>query len=144
MNNPLKSITVVGDITHIKELSYKLCPDYFDINSGVWEVALSDIALSFTGSGVLFDSVYEVSSNLVQGFYYPEKKTLTKNNVILGRFQVFSDRLKLLANFGSPKWFVVNNQPSEIKLFFKRWPEKKSLSEPGFQVSVNLLLRRVL
>jgi len=144
MSNPLKSIQLVGDMTTNLELSYTLCPDYFNLNAGVWEVALSDIAFSFIKSGVFFDSVYEVSSNLVQGYCYPKKETLKKTNVLLGRFQLFSDKKKLLENFGSPKWFVVNNQPSEIKLFFKRWPHKEYVSNPGFTVSVNLLLRRVL
>jgi len=144
MNNPLKSINIVGDIPKTLELSYKLCPDYFNINDGVWEVALSDIAFSFK-SHALRETVYEISSNLVQGYCYPEKKTLSKNNVVLGRFEIAPDSLKLLQYFGSAKWFVVNNQPSEVKLFFKEWPADKSfIANPNFKVSVNLLLRRVL
>ena len=142
MSNPLKSINVDGIIP---ELSYKLCPDYFNINVGVWEVALSDIAFAFKDEAIIRKTVFEVSSNLVQGYCYPDKKPLTKNNIVLGRFELTPGSLKLLQYFGSPKWFVVNNQASEIQLFFKEWPKPKPFNEnPKFRVSVNLLLRRVL
>lgn len=142
MNNPLKSINVVGVTPN---LSYKLCPEYFNLNVGVWEIALSDIAFTFKKDVLFSQTVYEVSSNLVQGYYYPDKKTLAKNNIVLGRFDLSPNNLKLLQYFGSPKWFVVNNQASEIKLFFKEWPERKPLLQnPSIRVSVNLLLRRVM
>ena len=144
MSNPLKSINIQGTIPKELELSYRLCPDYFNLNVGVWEIALADIAFNFEGHNFR-ESVYEISSNLVQGYYYPKKQSLSKFNVVLGRFDLDPHGLKLLQNFGSTKWFVVNNQPSEIKLFFKEWPnDKPFIANPNFKVSVNLLLRRVL
>ena len=143
MSNPLKSINIVGIIPDTLELSYKLCPDYFNINSGIWEVSLSEIAVH-SSSPFMRDTVFEISSNLVQGYYYPDKKPLAKNNIVLGKFEIAPDNPRILHYFGSPKWFVVNNQPSEIKLFFKEWPTLKTfIANPKFQVSVTLLLRRV-
>ena len=144
MSNPLKSINIVGTLPKEKELSYKLCPDYFNLNEGVWEIALSDIAFNFSGHAFR-ESVYEISSNLVQGYYYPKQQSLSKFNVVLGRFDLDPHNLKLLQNFGSNRWFVVNHQPSEIILYFKEWPnDKPFIADPNFKVSVNLLLRRLL
>lgn len=143
MSNPLKIINFEGTVPKELELSYRLCPDYFNINEGVWEIALSDIAFTFQ-SHAFRESVYEISSNLVQGFYYPPQNSLSKFNVVLGRFELDPNNPKLLQNFGGTKWFVVNNQPSEIKLYFNEWPKTGFIANPNFKVSVHLMLRRVL
>lgn len=142
-NNPLKSIFIVGEIKNDRELTYKLCPDYFNILVGVWEIALADIAINLNIIATQ-NSIFEISSNLVQGFVYNNSGQLTKNNVVLGRFEISPDKYRGLQTFGVNKFFTINNHPSEIKLYFKEWPSDSTLrANPRFKVSVNLILQRI-
>jgi len=146
MNNPLKSIVIRGDINST-EIKYKLCQEYLQLPIGIWEVSIGDIAF-FCTRPIESNSIFEISSNVVQGHSFSITRRLCKENIILSTFLLNSEYRR--ANIKTPqilKWFVVNNVPSEyLSVYVNEWP---SVNESSYEVghvliSVNVLFRRII
>lgn len=143
MNNPLKAIIVEGLIEQ-EEITYHLCPDYFKLQSGLWEIAINSVAFTFLTDNTK-DYIFNISSNLVQGDKI-EKGKLTRFNVVLQQIKIEKNIEKHIIRFQTPLWFLVNHSPNDyLSIFLKEWPTPmKKSKDLKMVLAVNVLFRRIL
>jgi len=143
MNNPLKSIFISGDASS-NDIQYKLCADYFQLQYGTWETAISDVCFTCL-KPVEKDSIFNLSTNLVQGHSLSHSKRLCKDNIILATIHFKKDKEKSVFNAPVLKWFVINNIPNDyLKIDVKQWPQKVVSMPNTVLLSVSLLFRRIV
>lgn len=141
MNNPLKSIVIEGLIEQ-DDLKHHLCSDYFQLHSGLWEIAINSVAFTTLAPNNK-DFIFQISSNLVQGDKFNKGK-LTRFNVVLQQFKIGKDIQKDIVVFPTPLWFLINQSPSDhFSIFLSEWPTNKKLPNK-ILVAVNILFRRVI
>lgn len=142
MNNPLKSITIEGNLFN-QELNFKICQDYFQLQNGIWEIAISSISISLIEE-LKKDYIIQISCNCVQG-HKISKGQLKKYHVELQQFKISKDLKKNVVNFNPPIWYIVNNSIGDyFTIYFKEWPmpvEKKITK--NILVAANVLFRRI-
>jgi len=141
--NPLKSILLEGALS-VGEIVHKLCPEYFQIQSGIWQVAVHSVSINHS---LQRDYIFNITSTLVFG----DKNHMGK----LKRFQVVLNQFKINKNIGleviynqNPSWFLINNTASEyFSVFINEWP---TVVKPdpqklmGAIVGVTLMFRRLV
>jgi len=147
MNNPLKSITIRGDLSN-KNIKYMLCPDYLQLQFGTWEISISDVLFycPTTEEPIrLQNSIFlELSSNVVQGHSFSLSRRLCKENIILTTV-LFDNEKKLSIIKPNVRWFIVNNTPSDyLVIFINQWPKRTVIESGKVLLSVNILFRRIV
>lgn len=142
MNNPLKSIIVEGDLI-LQEIHFKICPDYFQLQNGIWEIAFSNLSVSLMDT-LTKDYIIQMSCNCVQGHKISDRQ-LKKYPVELQQFKVSKDLSKNVINFNPPLWYVVNNSIGDyLTIYFKEWPTQVDRQiTKHILVAVNVLFRRI-
>jgi hypothetical protein len=140
MNNPLKSIVLEGTVQQ-PELVHRLCSDYFQLQSGIWEIAINSVSLSHFVSE---DYIFTISTNLVQGDRIVQGH-LKRFNVSLYQFKLSKDIQKEVIRT-LPLWFIINNISSEyFYIFIQEWPKPVNPKRPkDIHLAVNVLFRRLL
>lgn len=143
MNNPLKSILIEGTLTS-GEIMHKLCPDYFQIQAGIWEVAIHSVSIE---QALDKDYIFNISSDLVLKDEYKLGK-LQRSKVILNQFKINKDVQKEVIYNINPLWFLINNGNCEhFTIFFKEWPTNLNTKPKDLMpaiVGITMLFRRVI
>lgn len=143
MNNPLKSILLNGALSR-GEIDYKICPEYFQLQSGIWETAIHSVSIKHV---LTKDYIFNISSNLVLGDKYEFGK-LIRFNVILNQFKINKDIKTEVIYNKNPTWFLVNNSASEhFSIFFNEWPTNPNPKRDHLQntiIGVTVLFRRLV
>jgi hypothetical protein len=140
MTNPLKSILIEG-LLEQEDLKHYLCPDYFQLHSGLWEIAVGSIA--FTALENTTDYIFHISSNLVQGDKIINGH-LRRFNIVLQQFKISKNIDKDLFVYQKPLWFLINQSPSDnFSLFLSEWPNSTKRPK-NILLAINILLRRVV
>jgi hypothetical protein len=142
MNNPLKAIVIEGLIEQ-EDIKHQRCPDYFQLNSGLWALALGSVAFS-TLSANRKDFIFNISSNLVQGDKL-KNGNLSRFNVVLQQFKIGEEDEKQIIIFHTPLWFIVNQSPSEYCSFLlNEWPSSKNKRPKNILIALKILFRRLV
>jgi hypothetical protein len=108
---PLKSKVLSGNIRRAN-LSSEICEQSTNISTGLWNICVASICLDTKDQNGLFCAV---SCNLVKD------KKLNANTKVLETYNpviatVFLKGRKIV--YLDKTWFTINNQCTEIKLFF--------------------------
>jgi len=143
MTNPLKSVLIDGSLSS-GEITFKLCPEYFQLQSGIWEIAIHSVSVNHPSTR---DYIFNISSNLVLGFKYEFGK-LKRFQVILNQFKINSQiGMEVISN-KNPLWFLINNSTSEhFSIFINEWPTNpnpRPQDLANFFVGITVLFRRVI
>lgn len=85
LENPLKTIKVSTPVNQkCDKVTVNLVPAYLDILDGAWEVSLDTHCYKVIEPSQL-DTVYEISTNLVNGIQLDKNTNcLTSNQIVLG------------------------------------------------------------
>lgn len=138
--NPLKTIVIEGKFKDL-HLRQKLCYNYCNLNSGIWEIAIADI--SFHCDTHLIEKIIcSLSCNLVIGTQFSPKGILTTENIKLLNFQIDVNDLCGIT-YVPLRWFTVNNNSEYLSIFIKRWPNLTNiLISDSLILSVTILMKK--
>jgi hypothetical protein len=132
----LKTYTLSGNLNQKGILSTDICEENTNISVGLWNVCISSICINCQDQNGQFCAI---SSNLVKHKQLNKVSKVLENvnpsisNVFLkGRKIVYLDKT----------WFTINNQCSEIKLFFSNM-ENTELLLIDCELYVTVLFQRV-
>lgn len=136
MNNPLKSLLIEGTLGS-REIYYKLCSEYLQIQTGIWQIAIYSVSIFHSLDE---DYIFNISSDLVIGHKYQTGK-LKRFEVVLNQFKINKNIHKEIILNTNPSWFIINNVSCEhLTIYFDEWPKTptpKKLSSALIGVTVN-------
>jgi len=121
----------------------RLCPDYLQLQYGVWETAIADVTFTRL-QPVDKSAIFELSTNLVQGHSFSASRRLCMENIILSTVLFKKDNELAVYSPQVLKWFIVNNVPSDyLIVFLNQFPKQFLTQINKVIISVNILLRRI-
>lgn len=141
MNNPLKSITINGELKRL-ELSSKICFNYCSLNQGIWEIAISDLSYSSIVP-LPKNLIIQISSNLVNGYAFSETNSLIFKNITMQTFEILESQIQGVIYF-SPRWYTINNLNENIAIYLKPWPTNNVIIPNDFKLACTILLKRLV
>jgi hypothetical protein len=133
INNPLKTLLFEGNIKNGSCLSAHLCPEYADIRSGSWNMAIKDLTYIAKQD---INKFFNISTNLVDGKQVDKDKRIQPFQPPLQRFSVQSKGQKLV-NFDI-FWFTVNSPSDRVEINLQLWPETSNTLITTFDVDLYL------
>lgn len=148
LNNPIKSELISGILSkENNSFSKELCFHNFNLLTGVWNLALSDIKCIWTGAQTDRTEINEflnISTNFVNGFRYKNTGGLESYYPIIQSFhiKVSKNDPKKFITF-EQHWFTLNSPSNKIELNFSLWPERKYDLFPKLQMEAKVLLYRM-
>lgn len=120
MNNPVKAVLIEATFG-TRETLYKHCPEYFRLQTGVWQIAIKSVSIYHT---LTEDHIYNITSDLVNGHKFQGGK-LKQIEVVLGQFKINKDISKEVIVNPNPTWFIINNYSSDNVFFYlDEWPKR--------------------
>ena len=148
LNNPIKSELISGILSRENHIFTKeLCFQNFNLLTGVWNLALSDIKCMWVGASTDRTEINEfinISTNFFNGFRYKTTGGLESYYPTIQSFhiRVSKNDPKKLITF-EQHWFTVNSPSNNFFLDFSLWPEKKYDLMPKLQMEATVLLYRM-
>lgn len=120
MNNPVKAVLIEATFG-TRETFYKHCPEYFQLQTGVWQIAIKSVSIYHS---LTEDYIYNITSDLVHGHKF-QGGTLKEIKVILSQFKITKDIYKEVIVNPNPTWFIINNYSSDdVYFYLDEWPTR--------------------
>jgi hypothetical protein len=133
---PIKTSVLNGNLNRGGTLSNEICQQSSNISLGLWNICLSTVCIDCKDSNGFFCSV---SCNLVKDKRLnPETKQLETYNPTIAT--IFLKGRKIV--YVEKTWFTINNQCSNVTLYFSNIQTKKLLVT-DCEMNVTLLLQQM-